>query len=105
LPRQVFLCSPINALLSAALVSFDQALKTLHVKTNKFNALWIFSSLPQGSKDTSAALGMEFWGKQVGRPREAENGAIARVYLYHFRVHPFGFNSKMVRLRAERLGD
>jgi hypothetical protein len=48
LPRQVFLCSPTNALLSAALVSFDQALKASHVKTIKFNALWIFSCLPQG---------------------------------------------------------
>jgi hypothetical protein len=47
-PRQVFLCSPTNALLSAALVSFDQALKAGHVKTNKFNALWIFNSMPQG---------------------------------------------------------
>ena len=48
LSRQVFLCSPKNALLSAALVSFDQALKAGHAKTSKFNALWIFSSLPQG---------------------------------------------------------
>jgi hypothetical protein len=48
LSHQVFLSCPTNALLSAALVSFDQALKAGHVKTNKFNALWIFSSLPQG---------------------------------------------------------
>jgi len=47
-PRQVFLCSPTNALLSATLMSFDQALKAGHAKTSKFNALWIFSSQPQG---------------------------------------------------------
>jgi hypothetical protein len=69
-----FLALQANLKPSAALVSFDQALKILplkHRKSSSYHGFVLFS-MGAWSKDTSAALGRVSYTWKLGRPREAK---------------------------------